>query len=96
MDRGQWNVVALQLDLLGNSPAVSMRNDISGEVVTISPSGVLDFNASGSSIYASGYLQGYSDKHFDPVMGEGISRIAQQLRYFSGCERLAAEMVPGG
>lgn len=59
----EWAVVSLQLDLLDNRPAVSVRNLQSGEVVTLEPYKVIELDANKEVVYGAGYLQGYSDRH---------------------------------
>lgn len=64
MELAEWAVVALQLDLLNNSPAVSVRNLNSGEIITVEPYRVIELGAEKKDVYGAGYVQGYSDRHY--------------------------------
>ncbi len=95
MEQGEWSVVALQLDLLDNNPAVSLRDKVSGEVVTLHPLAIVGaaYHVDRISNYACGYLHGYADRHFDPVLGEGLGDFFKQF-IVSG--NGASAVVPGG
>lgn len=96
MEQGKWKVVALQLDLLDNSPVVSWRNEVSGAVITTHPSEVIaaaDCEVDRISIYTCGYLHGYADRSGGKALAEYLTNLFAQNSN-SGSE--GQVLVPGG
>lgn len=75
-----WAIKNLQLDMIENTPTITLRNEFDGDVVTIRPDEIAAFEVDQKTVFAAAYLKGYSDRHHDDILGKGISQLIEQLR----------------